>query len=242
MAAPSDPRRASISAGGPVGAPSQPRRAPIPAGGPVRGHPARRVVLAAAAALPLAAVSGCAGPDVLAAPPGPAPDVRMLRSAIAAEQLMVDHYAAVLDGARTTARTSAGAAAASTSADGDSADGDSADGGRWPTALIAVLEPVLAEHRAHLAQLHSRLIVPAGSRAAEPAASGRSAAGTAVPSAPEAAVAFLRAAEQAAATALLDWLPHVPGSLAQLFASISASEATHVPVLDAAASVAGQAS
>ena len=201
------------------------------------GHPARRVVLAAAAALPLAAVSGCAGPDVLAAPPGPAPDVRMLRSAIADEQLMVDHYAAVLDGARTTATTSAGAAAASTSA-----DGGSADGGRWPTALIAVLEPVLAEHRAHLAQLHSRLIVPAGSRAAEPAASGRSAGGTAVPSAPEAAVAFLRAAEQAAATALLDWLPHVPGSLAQLFASISASEATHVPVLDAAASVAGQAS
>ena len=211
------------------------------------GHPARRVVLAAAAALPLAAVSGCAGPDVLAAPPGPAPDVRMLRSAIADEQLMVDHYAAVLDGARTTATTSAGAAAASTSADGGSADGGSADGGsadggRWPTALIAVLEPVLAEHRAHLAQLHSRLIVPAGSRAAEPAASGRSAGGTAVPSAPEAAVAFLRAAEQAAATALLDWLPHVPGSLAQLFASISASEATHVPVLDAAASVAGQAS
>jgi len=32
---------------------------------------------------------------------------------------------------------------------------------------------------------------------------------------------------------MLDRLPHAPASLAQLFASISASEATHVPVLDA---------
>jgi hypothetical protein len=159
----------------------------------------------------------------------------MLRSAIAAEQLMVDHYAAVLAGARTTAAVSPGGGAAT------SANGGSADGGGWPTALIAVLEPVLAEHRAHLAQLRSRLIVPAGSRAAGPTASPRP-GGTAVPAAPGAAVAFLRAAEQGAATALLDWLPHVPGSLAQLFASISASEATHVPVLDAAASIAGQAS
>jgi hypothetical protein len=34
---------------------------------------------------------------------------------------------------------------------------------------------------------------------------------------------------------MLDRLRSAPGSLAQLFASISASEATHVPVLDAAA-------
>jgi hypothetical protein len=31
---------------------------------------------------------------------------------------------------------------------------------------------------------------------------------------------------------MLDRLPHALASLAQLFASISASEATHVPVLD----------
>jgi hypothetical protein len=59
-----------------------------------------------------------------------------------------------------------------------------------------------------------------------------------VPAAPDEAVAFLRRAEQAAAAALADGLMRVPGSLAQLFASISASEATHVPVLEAA----GQAS
>jgi hypothetical protein len=34
---------------------------------------------------------------------------------------------------------------------------------------------------------------------------------------------------------MLDRLRSAPGSLAQLFASISASEATHVPVLDAVA-------
>ncbi len=46
--------------------------------------------------LPLAAVSGCDGPDVLAAPPSPAPDVTVLRGAIAAEQLMITRYTTVL--------------------------------------------------------------------------------------------------------------------------------------------------
>ena len=163
-------------------------------------HPTRRVVLAAAATLPLAALSGCAGTDLLAAPPRPAPDVGLLRSAIAAEQLMIARYGAVLHGGPTAAVTSA-------------------------------LEPLLAEHQAHLAQLRSRLVVPAGSPTMTPHAP---ASPTGVPSAHGAAVAYLRDAERAAAAALLDRLPHVPASLAQLFASISASEATHVPVLDAA--------
>ena len=46
--------------------------------------------------LPLAAVSGCDGPDVLAAPPSPAPDVTVLRGAITAEQLMITRYTTVL--------------------------------------------------------------------------------------------------------------------------------------------------
>jgi len=168
----------------------------------VAAHPTRRVVLAAAATLPLAAASGCDGVDVLAAPPRPAPDVGQLRAAISAEQLMVARYAAVLA---------------------------SATG-----AVAAALRPLLAEHQAHLAQLRSRLIVPAGSPTPPP----RPPAGRpAVPSAPGAAVAFLREAEQAAAAALLGRLPQAPASLAQLFASIAASEATHVPVLGA---VAGQ--
>ncbi len=177
-------------------------------------HPTRRVMLAAAALLPLAAASGCDGVDVLAAPPRPAPDVALLRSAIAAEQLMVARYANVLSAAR---NPGGGTPAAGR-------------GGSRAAALAAALEPVLAEHRAHLAQLRSRLIVPAG---AAPSPSERVPAEPPVPAAPSAAVAFLRAAEQAAATALLDRLPQAPAALAQLFASISASEATHVPVLDA---------
>ncbi len=46
------------------------------------------------------------------------------------------------------------------------------------------------------------------------------------------ALANLAAAEQAAAQRLATGLLAVPPSLAQLLASISASEATHVPVLD----------
>jgi hypothetical protein len=166
----------------------------------VAAHPTRRVVLAAAVTLPLAAVSGCGGADVLASPPRQAPDVAQLRSAIAAEQLMIARYGAVL-----------GAASA---------------------AVTSALEPLLAEHRAHLTQLRSRLMVPAGSATPSQRAPATPAG---VPSAQDAALAYLRDAEQTAAAALLARLQDAPASLAQLFASISASEATHVPVLDQAA-------
>jgi hypothetical protein len=176
----------------------------------------RRAVIAAVAALPLVAVSGCGAADVLARPPSPAPGVGLLRAAIAAEQLMITRYVAVL---RDLGNHGAGAGAGTA-------------GSGSPTVLTAALEPLLGEHRAHLAQLRSRLIVPAGS--ASPSPSRRAAGMPAVPTAPAAAVAFLRAAEQAAAAAMLDRLRGAPASLAQLFASISASEATHVPVLDSA--------
>jgi hypothetical protein len=52
-----------------------------------------------------------------------------------------------------------------------------------------------------------------------------------VPAEPAAAVAFLRAAEQHASDALLSQLGLAPASLAQLLASISASEATHAAFL-----------
>jgi hypothetical protein len=180
----------------------------------VAADPTRRVVLAAAALLPLAAASGCGSVDVLATPPSEGPAVRLLRSAIAAEQTMIAHYGTVMRGAH---------------------------GG---ADLTAELEPLLAEHRAHLAQLQSRLVIPAGSSASappSPSPSGRPATAPAVPTAPAAAVAFLKNAEQAAVTALLTRLVTAPSSLAQLFASISASEATHVPVLDVVASRAGRA-
>ena len=175
-------------------------------------YPTRRVALAAAVTLPLAAVSGCGSVSVLAAPPRPAPDVALLRSAIAAEQLLIARYVNVLRGA--------GNPGGATSA---ARRGDTTD-------LTAVLEPMLAEHRAHLAQLQSRLVIPAN---ASPSPSERAPAAPTAPTDPGAAAAYLRAAEQEASAAMLDRLPHAPASLAQLFASISASEATHVPVLDA---------
>jgi hypothetical protein len=150
---------------------------------------------AAAAALPLAAVSGCSGLKVLGTPPPPPADIVSLQAAIAAEQVMVDRYRAVLSGA-------AGSA----------------------PALTPVLSPLLTEHLAHLSQLRSRLIVPAGSAAsASPAPPGRSAKN--VPAAP--------------AAAMRSRVPHAPAALAQLYASISASEATHVPVLSVAVAASG---
>jgi hypothetical protein len=168
----------------------------------VAAKPTRRVVLVAAATLPFAAAaSGCDGVKVVGTPPSPAPEVTTLGEAIAAEQLMVDRYTAVLRNADVT--------------------------------LARALQPLLDEHRAHLAQLRSRLIVPAGSRYRLPGSPAHSS--PAVPAAAGADVAFLRSAEQAAAAAMLDRLRRAPAALAQLFASISASEATHVPALDAAA-------
>jgi hypothetical protein len=178
----------------------------------VAAYPTRRVALAAAVTLPLAAASGCGGVNVLAAPPRPAPDVALLRSAIAAEQLLIARYVNVLSDAGNPGGTTSAARR-----------DDAAD-------LTAALEPMLAEHRAHLAQFRSRLVVPAN---ASPSPSERAATAPAAPADPGAAAAYLRTAEQAASAALLGWLPNAPASLAQLFASISASEATHVPVLDA---------
>jgi Ferritin-like domain len=176
----------------------------------ILADPTRRAVIAAAASLPLVAVTGCSGIDVLASPPSPAPDVGLLREAITSEQLMVTWYSEVLRGS-----------------------GNAGAAGGPPASLTAALEPLLAEHRAHLTQLRSRLIVPAGS--ASPSPSYRAPGAPVVPTAAGAAVAFLHDAEQAAATAMLDRLRGASPSLAQLFASISASEATHVPALTGAA-------
>jgi hypothetical protein len=177
------------------------------AGGSVTAGPTRRVMLAASAALPLIAVTGCEGIGALATPPAPGADVGLLKTAIAGEQLMIARYEAVL-------------APAHPRADG----------------LAAILEPLLAEHHAHLAQLRSRLIVPAGAATAPSPAATRRGEPVAprkpvVPATPAAGIAFLRAAEQDASNALLERLGVAPASLAQLLASISASEATHAAVL-----------
>jgi hypothetical protein len=175
--------------------------------------PTRRAVLAASAATVSAAtvpllLSACRGVQALGVPPAPAPDIRLLRSAITAERLLVAKY-----------RAATGPAGAGQS--------------------LPVLSGLLAEHEQHLAQLSSRLVEPGQSPQASPAASGPGTVvegqGGLLPSAAafDATIAALAADEQAAATRLSTWLLAVPASLAQLMASISASEATHVPVLDA---------
>ena len=96
------------------------------------------------------------------------------------------------------------------------------------SGLAATLAPLRAEHEAHLAQLRARVIEPPGKRAPDTVTAKPLIAGT-----PAAALAQLRAAEQAAVTAQMNRLAAAPASLAQLYASIAASESTHVGVLGA---------
>ncbi len=94
--------------------------------------------------------------------------------------------------------------------------------------LAPALGPLRAEHEEHLAQLRSLVIEPAGEAVPE--------AVTAKPvlGATQAAIlAQLRNAEQAAVKTLMTRLDGASPSLAQLYASIAASEATHVSVLGA---------
>ena len=92
------------------------------------------------------------------------------------------------------------------------------------------LKPLLAEHQLHLAQLRARLIQPAGTSIPQ-ATSSPSASASASASAGRVTIARLRAAEHASAASLVQWLATVPPALAQLFASIAASDSTHVTAL-----------
>lgn len=84
----------------------------------------------------------------------------------------------------------------------------------------ALLAPLLAQHRAHLTRLVSRLLDP------RPASAARS------PSpAPAVTLSALLAAEEDAANRLVRHLAQVTPSLAQLLASIAASEASHAVAL-----------
>jgi hypothetical protein len=89
-----------------------------------------------------------------------------------------------------------------------------------------VLDPLLAEHKAHLAQLRGRVIEPPGRRVPD-----KVTAKPAIGATKAAALAQLAAAEQSAITTLMSRLGGASPSLAQLYASIAASEATHVTAL-----------
>ena len=96
------------------------------------------------------------------------------------------------------------------------------------SALRPALAPLLAEHQAHLAQLAARVIEPAGKKA-----TGAVTARPALAATADGALAQLRAAELAAVGRLLGrgQLGSASPSLAQLYASVAASEATHVTTL-----------
>ena len=168
----------------------------------------RRAMLAGAAMLPLF-LAGCKGLQALGSPPQPAPDVGLLQAATAAEELMVARYQAALR--------------------------------RLPIAPEVTLRALLAEHQQHLSQLRARLIsgspqaAGAATSSAPPAGRRSPAPGPSVPAEPGQLATYLAGAEQAASDYLLRQLLAAPPALAQLLASISASEATHVPVLQAAA-------
>ena len=90
----------------------------------------------------------------------------------------------------------------------------------------SMLQPLLTQHEQHLTRLRSMLVIPKGASASP---SGSPSA-SATPAAPV-TTATLRAAERASAASLVQKLATVQPSLAQLFASIAASDATHVAVL-----------
>jgi hypothetical protein len=172
----------------------------------VAADPTRRALLAATATLPLL-VAGCRGTQALGTPPRPAPDVGVLRAATIAEQDMVARYQAALRRLRDGTGTAA------------------------VPAATAVLAGLLAQHQDHLRQLRARHV--AGSPLAAGSAPLPRPAAPALPPGPRRALAALARAEQAASDNLLGQLGAASPSLAQLLASIAASEATHVPALHA---------
>jgi hypothetical protein len=173
-------------------------------GGPT-GVSRRSLLVAASATLPVL-IAGCKGVQALGTPPPPPREIRVLRAAITAEELMVARYSAALT--------------------------------RLPASnggLLAAVRAVQAEHAAHLGQLRSRLIEPAGA----PTPAAARAPALAVGSTPSSVLEALEQAEQAASNRLLEQLAGLPATLAQLFASVAASEATHVPFLQQAQAAAG---
>ena len=101
------------------------------------------------------------------------------------------------------------------------------DAGARPARGLAGL---LAQHQQHLSRLQASLVLPPGSASASPSASASSSPSSS-PSSSRVTVAQLRAAERASAADLVRRLGSVPPALAQLFASIAASDATHVAAL-----------
>ena len=168
------------------------------------------MLAASAAALPLLlGTAGCrssdafTGPDPLAGRPPLGRDVLTLQAVIAAEENMIDLYRTAMGG------------------------GSGIPAATRARTLRPLLGSLLGQHEQHLVQLKARLVVPPGA-SPSPSPSGRPSPS---PRASTVTVARLRAAEHASAAGLVQRLATVPPALAQLFASIAASDATHVTAL-----------
>jgi hypothetical protein len=171
------------------------------------------MLLASAAALPLLlGTAGCrssdmfTGPDPLAGRPPLGHDVLTLQAVIAAEEDMIDLYRGAISG----------------------------DSGNQRAARARMLRALLAQHEQHLVRLKARLIVPPGASVSPSPSSGQAGrpagAGASTPPV-RVTISRLRAAERASAADLVRRLVTAPPALAQLLASIAASDATHVTVL-----------
>jgi hypothetical protein len=164
--------------------------------------PRRRVLLASAAALPLLlGTAGCRPSDVFTGP-----DPLAGRPPLGHDVLTLQAVIAAEENMIDLYRLAI--------------TGDSG------TSRARTLRSLLGQHQQHLVQLKARLIVPPGA-SASPSPSSASPS----PRASTVSIAGLRAAERASAADLVRRLAAAPPALAQLLASIAASDATHVTAL-----------
>jgi hypothetical protein len=164
--------------------------------------PRRRVLLASAAALPLLlGTAGCRSSDVFTGP-----DPLAGRPPLGHDVLTLQAVIAAEENMIDLYQLAI--------------SGDSG------TSRARTLRSLLGQHQQHLVQLKARLIVPPGA-SASPSPSSASPS----PRASTVSIARLRAAERASAADLVRRLATAPPALAQLLASIAASDATHVTAL-----------
>ena len=171
--------------------------------GQAAGQPSRRLLITAVAAGSLG-LAGCKGITALGPVPALSASVLALERAIAAEEALAGRYQLAL-----SQLSSAGSPGAA--------------------RRQRLLSAIHRDHQSHLRQLRAALVVPAGYAKSKLRTSQRSAPG--LPGGASAALTALAADERAAAARLTGELLDAPPSLAQLLASIAASEAAHVVFL-----------
>jgi hypothetical protein len=175
----------------------------------VAAEPTRRAAIAAAAASSLGLaglLTGCKGLAALGPVPRVGADVVTLKHVISAEEVMVAIYQAAVNQLGNTSITS----------------------GNGSDAQIAAA--IHTEHVEHLRQLRARLILPPRYAKTKPGAN-KHPAPPPLPADAKAVIAALAGYERSAAQRLVGDLVSVPSALAQLMASIAASESGHVVYL-----------